>query len=193
MSKVLERDSGINDQIMIESQDDYKFFNDDVSSSELEIEIDSGITTCEYVTASLYSGKRFPTWEACERFLNNWDKEQGFSIVKDRVQREGNIIHRRTFLCKHSHLYDSTSNKDTKTKKTQSPFQVNTSCPKVNNSENSIVVNKIVYEHNYPLNPTVQKKFLEGKYPTHPIYSKDLYRVIQQFRPTAKSLSNDAA
>ncbi|CAG8809995.1 18710_t:CDS:2, partial [Gigaspora rosea] len=52
MSKVLERDSGINDQIMIESQDDYKFFNDDVSSSELEIEIDSGITTCEYVTAS---------------------------------------------------------------------------------------------------------------------------------------------
>ncbi|CAG8822032.1 22859_t:CDS:1, partial [Gigaspora rosea] len=40
---------------------------------------------------------------------------------------------------------------------------------------------------------TVQKKFLEGKYPTHPIYSKDLYHMIQQFRPTAKSLSNDAA
>ncbi|CAG8831180.1 22700_t:CDS:2, partial [Gigaspora rosea] len=92
----------------------------------------SGITTCEYVTASLYSGKRFPTWEACE-----------------------------------SHLYDSTSNKDTKTKKTQCPFPVNTSCPKVNNSENSIVVNKIVYEHNYPLNRELivfedGKKFIDS-------------------------------
>ncbi|CAG8764316.1 23057_t:CDS:2, partial [Gigaspora margarita] len=217
MSKHLERDSEINDQIMSD-----KFFND-ISSSESEIEIDSGITTCEYVTASLCSGKRFPTWEACERFLNDWAKEQGFRIVKDRVQCEGDIIRRRTFLCEHSRLYDSNSNKDTKTKKTQCPFLVNTSCPKVNNSENSIVVNKIVYEHNHPLNrelivfedakkftdsmledvkfmtmyckfgATVQKKFLKGKYPIHPIYSKDLYRVIQQFRPTAKSLSNDAA
>jgi len=40
---------------------------------------------------------------------------------------------------------------------------------------------------------TAQKRFLEGKYPFHPIYSEDLYNAIKKFRPTAKSLSNDTA
>ncbi|CAG8517411.1 8487_t:CDS:2 [Cetraspora pellucida] len=188
-------------QTISESQNGYEFL-DVVSSLELEVKTDSeSIITCEYVTTSLCSGKRFSMWEACEKFLNEWAKEQGFRIVKDRIQRE----------------------EDTNTKKTQCPFLVNTSCPKVNNPEGTIVVNKIVYEHNHPLNrelivfedakkftdsmledvkfmtmyckfrATVQRKFLEGKYPTYPIHSKDLYRIIQRFRPTAKSLSNDTA
>ncbi|CAB4403820.1 unnamed protein product [Rhizophagus irregularis] len=40
---------------------------------------------------------------------------------------------------------------------------------------------------------TIQRKFLEEKYPSHPIYSNDLYAAIQKFRPTSKTLSNDAA
>jgi hypothetical protein len=40
---------------------------------------------------------------------------------------------------------------------------------------------------------TAQRRYLEAKYPTHPLYSRDLYAAIQKFRPTAKSLSNDAA
>ncbi|CAG8788854.1 8963_t:CDS:2, partial [Racocetra fulgida] len=40
---------------------------------------------------------------------------------------------------------------------------------------------------------TVQRKFLEGKYPSQPIYSKDLYAVIQKFIPTSEMLLNDAA
>ncbi|CAB4417949.1 unnamed protein product [Rhizophagus irregularis] len=40
---------------------------------------------------------------------------------------------------------------------------------------------------------TAQRKFLEGKYPSQPIYSKDLYAAIQKFCPTFKSLLNDAA
>ncbi|CAG8492788.1 8386_t:CDS:1, partial [Scutellospora calospora] len=97
----------------------------------------------------------------------------------------------------------------------------NTSCSKVNNPESTIVVNKIVYEHNHPLNrelivfkdtkkfidsmlkdvkfmtmyykfrATVQRKFLKGKYLTHPIHSKDLYHIIQRFWLTAKFLLND--
>ncbi|CAG8779583.1 10099_t:CDS:1, partial [Cetraspora pellucida] len=55
-------------------------------------------------------------------------KEQGFHIVKDWVQREEGIIRQWTFLYEHSHSYDSTSNIDTNTKKTQCPFLVNTSC-----------------------------------------------------------------
>ncbi|CAG8741547.1 9671_t:CDS:2, partial [Cetraspora pellucida] len=40
---------------------------------------------------------------------------------------------------------------------------------------------------------TAQKKYLEGKYLTHAIFNKDLYTAIRKFRPTANSLSNDAA
>ena len=40
---------------------------------------------------------------------------------------------------------------------------------------------------------TAQRKFLESKFPLHPIYSKDLYAAINKFRLTRKSLSNDAA
>ncbi|CAG8780196.1 17330_t:CDS:1, partial [Racocetra fulgida] len=87
---------------------------------------------------------------------------------------------------------------------------------------NSVIVNKIVNEHNHLLNPrriefednkkfndemledvrfmtlfckfgaTSQRKFLEGKYSTQPIYSNDLYAAIQKFRPNSKSLLNDA-
>ncbi|CAG8529081.1 5057_t:CDS:2 [Ambispora gerdemannii] len=45
------------------------------------------ISTCEYETVSLYSGKIFSTWKTCERLLNEYAKEQGFHIVKDRVYR----------------------------------------------------------------------------------------------------------
>ncbi|CAG8835564.1 15733_t:CDS:2, partial [Gigaspora margarita] len=37
-----------------------------------------------------------------------------------------------------------------------------------------------------------QEKKFKGKYPSQPIYSKDLYAAISKFRPTAKSLLNNA-
>jgi hypothetical protein len=40
---------------------------------------------------------------------------------------------------------------------------------------------------------TIQRKYLEGKFPSQPIYSNDLYSAIKKFRPSSKSLSNDAA
>ncbi|CAG8568017.1 635_t:CDS:2 [Gigaspora rosea] len=93
----------------------------------------------------------------------------------------------------------------------------------VNNPNSSIFINMIIDEHNHPLNidaiafeldkqfsaeimkdikfltqyckmgATAQMKYLEGKYPAQSIYSKDLYAAIRKFRPTTKSLLNDAA
>src|SRR5436189_144651 len=90
-------------------------------------------------------------------------------------------------------------------------FLINTSCPKINNPDASVIVNKIVNQHNHELNcdlikfeeskrftplmiedikfmtmsckfgATARRKFLEGKYPTHSIYPKDLYAAIQKF------------
>ena len=166
---------------------------------------------------------KFSSWKACETFINKWAKEQGFYLVKDRVFRENGVLRRRTFVCNHSRIYNSTSSKDTSTKKMQCPFLINTSCLKTNNPEAFITINKFVNEHNHTLNrnmiefeeakkftypmmedirfmtmdckfgATTQRKFLEGKYPLQQIHSKDLYAAIQRFRPTSKSLSNDAA
>ncbi|CAI2194806.1 8410_t:CDS:2, partial [Funneliformis geosporum] len=40
---------------------------------------------------------------------------------------------------------------------------------------------------------TIQRKFLQGKYPVQPIYLKDLYTAIQKYYPNNETLSNDAS
>lgn len=174
-------------------------------------------------TTSLYEGKVFSSWELCDVFMNELGKNKGFSIIKDRVTKEGDYIRRRTYICEHGKKYTSNSSKDTSTKKISCPWRLNASCPKENNPNFSVFINKIVDEHNHELNieviafregkkfsnemlediqfltnhckmgATVQRRYLEAKYPTHPLYSKDLYAAIQKFRSTTKSLSNDAA
>jgi hypothetical protein len=177
----------------------------------------------EVASSELFSGKVFQTWDDCDSFLDSWSKKNGFRLKKDRVEREGGVIRRRTYLCDHGGSYNSNSKKDTSTKKTRCPFLVNVSFPKTKNPDSTIRVNKIIDEHNHSLSvemrsfeeqkkftpemiedvkfltshckfgATVQRKFLEGKYPSQPIYSRDLYAAIQKFRPTSKSLSNDAS
>ncbi|CAB4417730.1 unnamed protein product [Rhizophagus irregularis] len=177
----------------------------------------------EVTNSDLFSGKIFSSWEECDSFFDGWSKKNGFHIKKDRVLREEGNIRRRTYLCVHGGSYESKSKKDTSTKKTKCPFLVNVSCPKTKNPSSNVVVNKLINEHNHSLSvemitfeeqkkfttemmedikfltshckfgATAQRKFLEGKYPSRPIYSKDLYAAIQKFRPTFKSLLNDAA
>ncbi|CAB5367005.1 unnamed protein product [Rhizophagus irregularis] len=155
--------------------------------------------------------------------MNEWGKNKGFGIIKDRVTKEGDYIRRRTYICEHGKKYTSNSNKDTSTKKISCPWRLNASCSKENNPNSSVFINKVVDEHNHELNieaiafreskrfsneilediqfltnhckmgATAQRRYLEAKYPTHPLYSRDLYAAIQKFRPTTKSLSNDAA
>ena len=113
--------------------------------------------------------------------------------------------------------------KETSTKKMLCPWHVNASCPKVNNPDSAVFINKIVDEHNHDLNTeaiafredkkfseemmndiqfltehcrmraTAQRRYLEGKYPSHIFFSQDIYVTIRRFRFIAKSLSNDAA
>ncbi|CAB5299106.1 unnamed protein product [Rhizophagus irregularis] len=177
----------------------------------------------EVTNSDLFSGKIFSSWEECDSFFDGWSKKNGFHIKKDRVLHEEGNIRRRTYLCVHGGSYESKSKKDTSTKKTKCPFLVNVSCPKTKNPSSNVVVNKLINEHNHSLSvemitfeeqkkfttemmedikfltshckfsATAQRKFLEGKYPSQPIYSKDLYAAIQKFRPTSKSLLNDAA
>ncbi|CAB4377810.1 unnamed protein product [Rhizophagus irregularis] len=96
------------------------------------------------------------------------------------------------------------------------PFVINASYPKSKNPENFVFINKIIDKHShlldgsmveFELSPliiedikvmtvsckfgaTAQRKFLEGKYLTHPVYSHELYNAIQKFRPT-KILDED--
>jgi len=174
-------------------------------------------------SATLVTGKIFASWQICDQFMVDWGKSIGFGVIKDKVEKVEGIIRRRIYICEHGKEYRSKSTKESKTKKMLCPWRVNASCPKVNNPDSAIFINKIVDEHNHVLNieavafredkrfsdemmeniqfltqqcnmrVTAQRKYLEAKYPSHPIFSKDLYAAIQKFRPMAKSLSNDAA
>jgi len=160
----------------------------------------------------LCSGKKFESWDTCETFIVAWAKQRGFRVIKDRVVRSDGMIRRRTYICSHSRTYESNSTRDTVTKKLGCPFVINASCPKSKNPDESVFINKIFDQHNHSLNvsmiefeasrkftgpmiedikfmtisckfgATAQRKFLEGKYPTHPIYSQELYNAIQKFR-----------
>ncbi|CAG8816380.1 20053_t:CDS:2, partial [Gigaspora margarita] len=179
----------------------------------------------------------FSIIEAIEVNINNIqatneDEDSNLSICSKEVINsnlfnciycEDRVIRRYTYLCDYARFYDSKSKKDTITKKINCPFLVNTSCPKTNNPESHVYINKIVDKYNHFLSvkiinfeeskkfiseimddikfltlhckfsAIVQYKFLEGKYPTHLIHSKNLYATIQKFRPTTKILSNNTA
>jgi hypothetical protein len=180
-------------------------------------------SNAESGSASLFTGKVFASWPICDQFMSNWSKSRGFSVIKDRVTREGNNIRRRVYICEHGKQHVFKSNRESSSKKLSCPWRVNASCPNENNPDSAIFIKKIVDEHNHDLNigavafkeerrfnnemiedirflthhckmgATAQRRYLEGKYPSYPIYSKDLYAAIQKFRLTTKSLSNDAA
>ncbi|CAG8754762.1 3558_t:CDS:2, partial [Cetraspora pellucida] len=63
---------------------------------------------------------------------------------------------------------------------------------KLNNPESYIHINKIVNKHNHRLSVEMIDFQEKEKYPAQLIHFKDLYAAIQKFRPTSKSLSNDA-
>ncbi|CAG8795668.1 3116_t:CDS:2 [Gigaspora margarita] len=200
----------VESDVDVESDDVRNIESDANGDAKSDIERDVERDT-ERDAARLFTGKVFENWE------------QWFTVVKDRVYREEGIVRRRTYICQHGRNYGSTSKKKTSTKKISCPWHVNASCPKVKNPNSTIFINTIVDEHNHQLSvdaiafecvkrfseemledikfltqhckmgATAQKKYLEGKYPLQPIFSKDLYRAIQKYRPTAKSLSNDAA
>ncbi|RIB13463.1 hypothetical protein C2G38_2325729 [Gigaspora rosea] len=151
-----------------------------------------------------------------------FSRSKEFNIIKKCVSRENDIIRRRTYVCEHGRRYESNSNKETGTKKILCSWHVNASCPKSRNPDSAIFINTLVDEHNHELNvdiitfeqekkfskemvddiefltkhcrigATIQSRYLEGKYPSKPIYSKNLYNTISKFRPSAKSLLNNA-
>ncbi len=91
------------------------------------------------------------------------------------------------------------------------PWHVNASCLKVNNSDSTIFINKIMNEYNHDLNieavafrkdirfsdkmmddvqfltqyckieAMVQRRYLKGKYPYHTFFSQDIYAAIKKF------------
>jgi len=180
-------------------------------------------SNAESDSANLFTEKVFENWSICDQFISNWSKSKGFGVIKDRVTKEGDNIRRRVYICEHGKKYAFNSNKESSSKKISCLWHVNASCPNANNSNSAIFIKKIVDKHNHDLNieavafrknkrfneemmedieflthhckmgATAQRRYLEGKYPSHTIYSKDLYAAIKKFRPTMKSLSNDVA
>jgi hypothetical protein len=157
---------------------------------------------------TLFAGQVFISWDLCDSFMLDFGKSKGFNIIKDRVMREEDLIGRRTYICEHGKKYNSNSDKNTSMKKMSCPWHSNASCPKENNPNSAVFITKVVDEHNHELNieavafkedkrfsnemlediefltihckmgATAQRRYLEAKYPSHLIYSKDLYVAI---------------
>ena len=62
---------------------------------------DDMLSQNEIESSSLFSGKKFGTWDECEFFLNEWAKDKGFHFFKGRVTRKNGVLRRRTYLCNH--------------------------------------------------------------------------------------------
>jgi len=167
-------------------------------SSNFSKNINSNI---ESESTSLHIGKVLASWTVYDQFINNWGKSNNFSVIKNKVVKEENNIRKRTYICKHEKKYTTKSTKNTSIKKMLYPWHVNTSCPKVNNPDSTIFINKIVNEHNHNLNievvafkkdirfsneiiddvqfltqycrieVTAQRRYLEGKYSYHTFFS----------------------
>src|SRR5271155_1001836 len=101
--------------------------------------------------AELFTSKVLESWPVCDQFINAWGKGKGFNVIKDKVERDGDRIRRRVYICKHGKKYTSKSTKDTSSKKMVCPWHVNASCPSMNNPDSAIFINKIVDEHNHDL------------------------------------------
>ena len=93
---------------------------------------------------SLYTGKRFINQKNYKAFIYEQAKHQKFHLTKDRVVQKNGIVCKRTFLCDYDQSYNSISNKNTITKKTQCSFLINASFPKANNLDFSVIINKII-------------------------------------------------
>ncbi|CAG8776606.1 11004_t:CDS:2 [Dentiscutata erythropus] len=75
------------------------------------------INSAEDDAFKLYTRKRLSNWEICDLFIVEWSRDRGFNIVKDHVCCENNVIRRKTYICEHGWHYNSSSNKETETKK----------------------------------------------------------------------------
>ncbi|CAG8708290.1 13958_t:CDS:2 [Gigaspora rosea] len=102
---------------------------------------------------------------------------------------ENGFLRRRTYLCNHRGSYESNTEKDTVTKKMQ-----------FDTHNHSLDRSRIIFEdekqftaemladvkfmtESCKFGAIVQRKFLESKYPTQTICSKNLYSTIQKFHP----------
>ncbi|CAB4405557.1 unnamed protein product [Rhizophagus irregularis] len=94
--------------------------------------------------------------------MNEWDKNKGFGIIKDRVTKKKDYIKRRIYICEYGKKYTSNSNKNISTKKISCPLHLNASCFKENNPNFSVFINKVMNKHNHELNIEAIA-FREGK------------------------------
>ncbi|CAG8676668.1 9010_t:CDS:2, partial [Racocetra fulgida] len=151
---------------------DYVNINDAEANIEEPDYVNTNYTEVNIEENNLFKGKKFLNWTVY-----------------------GDIVRRRTYICKHRKKYEANTKQQTHTKKISCSWHLNASSPSSNNDKifNQDILDDIKFmtEH-CNMDATAQKKFLEGKYPLQPIYSKDLYAAIRKFRPT-KALLNDAA
>ncbi|CAI2162622.1 7089_t:CDS:2 [Funneliformis geosporum] len=97
--------------------------------------------------------------------LDDQAKGQGFYIVKDRINNPEALITINKFVDNYNHTLNRSMIEFEDAKKFTNPVMEDIKFMTMDCKFGAII----------------QRKFLEGKYPSHLIHSKDLYATIQRF------------
>ena len=114
-----------------------------------------------FVNKSSFSlGDTFENWELAIKYVEKHAMENGFEVVKQRLQKnKRNEIVRRTFECKHSREYHAKKNADIENNRERKSAKIN--CPwKVNLYLSGVVhVTSMCNEYNHSLLENAAPKF----------------------------------
>lgn len=103
----------------------------------------------------LYSEQSFTSFEVLEQSLKRYSTQAGFDTKIVRVEKEGGIVTRKTYKCRHGGKYkpkkrlDPTENRERESACIECGFLLNASYRK---KSNLVFINKFIEEHNHTLN-----------------------------------------
>ncbi|CAG8668959.1 2853_t:CDS:2, partial [Ambispora gerdemannii] len=134
---------------------------------------------------NLRTGYVFSSWEEVDTIMEAYGKQQGFTIIKKRLDRysDGSIKH-RGFGCEFGGRYqpkkqiDIYNHRDHKSKRQECEWHANVNCPK---NFPRITLTTLTDIHNHTLYSDT-KKLLKAKFPTQSILDCDLINAIQKFK-----------
>ncbi|CAG8703932.1 2528_t:CDS:2, partial [Dentiscutata heterogama] len=153
------------------------------------------------------AGATFPNWNFFENALKRYELEIGFRAIKFRLERDNNgTIIRRYFVCENSKEHQpkkkfvNSDHRERESKKIGCQWQLNVGYQKISGE---IVINKLVNNHNHSLAPyrkefapslrsfsqeeyklgtKAQRRYIAKKFPNQPLYDRDLYNAIRQYK-----------
>ncbi|CAG8560512.1 3591_t:CDS:2 [Dentiscutata erythropus] len=133
----------------------------------------------------LFKDKLFDTWEIAESYLDQYGKQEGFSLHKHcRVadSKDNSITHRHTYEYSHGHIHEADktvlaeNRRDRELEIIDCPWHINLSFSKIGNS---VQINSIIGKYNHLMNPLIAETAPKFCYLTDEMYEKIKFWAVE--------------